>query len=143
MRTLQRIEHGSKKIQLSIAEALLQKFGVSMELQKNTFQSRQYIACEEARLLWENGKVSKALYLQRLKDILKMSIPLEAALRPIQDIYLPNGRKQAGEKYLTAQEVVILELLAKETRETEQRSRYQNALEEYAAWKKRRMEETL
>lgn len=136
VRTVQRIEKGSERIHISIAEALLQKVGISMELQKNTLHNRQYIACEEARRLWETGKVPKAVYLKCLKEILEMTIPLEAALKPIQDVYLPNGRKLAGEKYLTTQEVVILELLAKETMETELKSRYQNALEEYAAWKK-------
>ena len=137
LRTLVRIEKGSERIQFSIAEALLQKFGVSMELQKNSLQNLQYIACEEVRRLWDNGAISKTVYLQRLKEILEMTIPLEAALRPIQDIYLSNGRKQAGEKYLTTQEASILEILAKETMEPEERSRYQKALEEYVAWKKK------
>ena len=136
VRTLQRIEHGSEKIQIPIAEALLQTFGISMGLQKNALPNRQHIACEKVKLLWKSGKISKTVYLQRLKEVLEMTIPLEAALRPIQDVCLPNGRKQTGEKYLTMQEVNILELLVKETMETEQKSRYQNALEEYAAWKK-------
>lgn len=139
VRTVQRIEKGSERIHISIAEALLQKVGISMELQKNALHNRQYIACEEARRLWETGKVPKAVYLKRLKEILEMTIPLEAALKPIQDVYLPNGRKLEGEKYLTTQEVVILELLAKGTMETQLKSRYQNALEEYAAWKKEDM----
>ena len=136
-RTLRRIENGSGKIQFFIAEALLQKVGISMELQKNSLQNQQYIVCEEVRRLWDNGVISKTVYLQRLKEILEMTIPLEAALRPIQDIYLSNGRKQAGEKYLTTQEASILEILAKETMEPEERSRYQKALEEYVAWKKK------
>ena len=140
-RTLRRIENGSGKIQFFIAEALLQKVGISMELQKNSLQNQQYIVCEEVRRLWDNGVISKTVYLQRLKEILEMSIPLEVALQAIQDRCMPNGRKQAGEKYLTMQEVIILELLAKETMELEQRNRYQNALEEYAVWKKNRMEE--
>lgn len=134
LRTLQRIENGSGRIQLSIAEALLQKVGISMEPQKNGLQNRQRMACEEAIRLWDNGNFSKAEYLQRLKGILEMTIPLEATLQPIQDRLLSNGRKQVGEKYLTTQEVIILDLLAKETMEPEQRSRYQHALEEYAAW---------
>lgn len=145
VRTLQRIEQGSARIQLPIAEALLQKFGISMELQKvdsqNVFcynKNEQFIACEEAKRLWENGKISQTFYVKRLKEILEMTIPLEAALQPIKDVCLSNGRTQIGEKYLTTQEVMILQLLATETKETEQKSRYQNALDEYAAWKKQK-----
>ena len=135
LRTLQRIENGSGRIRLSIAETLLQKVGISMELQNNGLQNRQRMACEEAMRLWYTGIISRAEHLQRLKEILEMTIPLEAAIQPIQDRYLSNGRKQAGEKYLTTQEVTILELLAKETMESEQRSRYQHALVEYAEWR--------
>lgn len=56
---------------------------ISME----NVQNQQYIWCEEAYLLWRTNEISTEQYVSFLKEALEKTIPLQAVVSPIQDMY--------------------------------------------------------
>lgn len=92
------------------AEQLLSQLKelIPMELLIN----RQYVECHQCDLEFFQKKIGKEEYMERLKKVLELTIPLEVALQPIRDKRLRNGFIQKGEKYLTNIEINIIKKLA-------------------------------
>lgn len=92
------------------AEHLLEELKklIPMELLIN----RQYVECHQCDLDFYRKRIGKEEYMERLKQVLELTIPFDAAMQPIRDKRLSNGFIQKGEKYLTNVEIVVLKTLA-------------------------------
>lgn len=74
--------------------------------------NQQYIGQNESALDYYLGKITKEEYTQKLKQVLSMTVPLDAAMQPILTKRLHNGHIQKGEKYLSNTEIRILQTLS-------------------------------
>ena len=95
--------------------------------------NRQYVMYRELSLSYENGNLEKEAFIQKAIEMLEYTVPYKAAMKPIQDVRLPNGRIQIGEKYLTNMEATILINIAVEMGSVTENI-YWSVLQEYFEW---------
>lgn len=111
------------------AEQLLEqlKAWISMDIIIN----RQYVLCEESKIAYARGKLTKEGYVQQLTEALELTIPFSIAIRPLKEQEAARLRGMGeSEKYLTNTEVTILYNILRVLDEEENQV-YYDALKEY------------
>ena len=114
---------------LTHTKQLLQQLKSMLSMEN--LQNKQYILCEEAQLGFLSGELSKAEYAQQLKEVLELTVPYEAVMKPMEDVHLKNGRMQPGVKYFTIKELKIIGELIRTAEEEEKRAYIQVVLDYY------------
>ena len=114
---------------LTHTKQLLQQLKSMLSMEN--LQNKQYILCEEAQLGFLSGELSKEEYVQQLKEVLELTVPYEAVMKPMEDVRLKNGRMQPGVKYFTIKELKIIGELIRTAEGEEKRAYIQVVLDYY------------
>lgn len=113
------------------AEQLLQQLKSVIPQTENI--NRQYILFHKKQLDFSRGEINKDEFLRASKDALEITVPIEVAMKEIQNRKLSNGRMWIGEKYLTNTEVTILYNIAWAHGRNGENA-YWQMLKEYFTW---------